>query len=252
MQTIRSLFLLAVAALALAGPSAAQPQPRPTKPYAPVAITPAVASDDASFTSFREQVAAAAKARVYAGLARLVLPQGFFWDRDFARAFDPRKPAVDNLAAALALEHHNGSGWDRLADFAAAAAVEQLDSRPGIVCAPAKPGFDGAAFAKLLDTTYTTGIDWAYPRAGETPVRSAPQPDARVIGMLGLHFVQLLGFEAADDDPGRTAWARIATPDGGTGYLAPATLLSLTAARLCYTKDLIAGWRIAGYISGGR
>ena len=96
-----------------------------------------------------------------------MLTQGFFWDRDFGRRFDPRKPAVDNLAAAIALEQGDGVGWDALAKFAAEAAVEPLDSRPGVICAPAAPAYDGVAFAKLLDNTYTSGIDWAYPRADE-------------------------------------------------------------------------------------
>jgi hypothetical protein len=217
-----------------------------------VTITPAAASSDTSFASFRDAIAAAAKARIYAGLAQFVVTQGFFWDRDYDRAFDPRKSAVDNLAGALALEHHNGSGWARLAALATEAAVEPMASRPGVVCAPARPGFDAATFAKLLDTTYTTGIDWAYPRASETPVHAMPQPQAAVVGKLGLYFVQLLGFEGDDDDPARTAWARVALPDGGTGFVAPAALLSLTTARLCYTKDLIAGWRISGYVAGGQ
>ena len=117
-----------------------------------------------------------------------MLTQGFFWDRDFGQRFDPRKPAVDNLAAAIALEQGNGVGWDALAAFAAEAAVEPLESRPGVVCAPARPGYDGVAFSKLLDITYTSGIDWAYPRADETPVRAAPQPDAAMAGTLGAAF----------------------------------------------------------------
>ena len=160
---------------------------------------------------------------------------------------------MDNLAAAIALEQGNGTGWDALAAFAAEAAVEPLDSRPGVVCAPARPGYDGVAFSKLLDTTYTSGIDWAYPRADETPVRAAPQPGAAVVGTLGLHFVRLLGFEGPDSEPapGRTQWARVAMPDGKPGFVAPGSLMSLTAERLCYIKDLVAGWRIAGYIAGG-
>ena len=77
----------------------------------------------------------------------------------------------------------------------------RCDSRPGVVCAPARPGYDGVAFSKLLDSTYTTGIDWAYPRADETPVRAAPQPGAAEVGTLGPHFVRLLGFEGADSEP---------------------------------------------------
>ena len=141
--------------------------------------------DDASFVAFRAALAAAAKSRIYAELAPLVLEHGFFWGRDFGQRFDPRRPPVDNLAAAIALEQGNGIGWDALAAFAAETAVEPLDSRPGVICAPARPDYDSVAFAKLLDVTYTNGIDWAYPRADETPVRAAPQPGRRKVGTLG-------------------------------------------------------------------
>ncbi len=40
-------------------------------------------------------------------------------------------------------------------------------------------------------------------------------------------------------------------PDGKPGFVAPGSLMSLTAERLCYIKDLVGGWRIAGYIAGG-
>ena len=176
-------------------PAAAQAPPRPPKPYAPVAITRPAASDDASFIAFRAALAAVAKSRIYAELAPLVLAQGFFWGRDFGQRFDPRKPAVDNLAAAIALEHGNGTGWDALAAFAAEAAVEPLDSRPGVVCAPARPAMTASRSPGCSTPPIPSGIDWAYPRADETPVRAAPQPDAAKAGTLGLHFVRLLGFE---------------------------------------------------------
>jgi hypothetical protein len=158
---------------------------------------------------------------------------------------------VDNLALAIDLERRDGIGWKALAVFAAEAAAEPLDSRPGVVCAPVRPGYDGVAFAKLLDTSYTAGVDWAYPRADSTPVLTAPQPDAAPAGTLGLHFVRVLRFESADDDPvsRRTQWARVAMPDGRQGFVAPGSLMPLTAERLCYIKDLVAGWRIAGYIA---
>ena len=131
--------------------------------------------------------------------------------------------------------------------------AEPLDSRPGVICAPPRPQYDGVVYAKLLDVTYTSDIDWAYPRADETPVRAAPQPGAAIVGTLGLYFVRLLGFESPDSEasPGRTQWARVAMPDGKTGFVAPGSLSSLTAGRLCYSKDMVGGWRIAGYIAGG-
>jgi hypothetical protein len=248
-----SLLLAVIAAPCAALAAMAQSSARPPKPYEPVAITRPAASDDESFAAFRTVLAAAAKSRLYAELAPLVVERGFFWGRDFGRHFDSRKPSVDNLAAAIALERDNGSGWQALAVFAAEAAVEPLDSRPGVVCAPAQPGYDVVAFAKLIDVSVTSDIDWAYPRADETPVRAAAAPDAAKVGTLGLHFVRLMGFEGADSEPapGRSQWARVALPDGKQGFVAPGSLMSLTAERLCYIKDLV-GWRIAGYIAGGQ
>ena len=51
--------------------------------------------------------------------------------------------------------------------------------------------------------------------------------------------------------PGRTQWARVALPDGKQGFVAPRSLMSLAAERLCYIKDPAGAWRIAGYIAGG-
>lgn len=232
--------------------AAAAQAPRPPQPYAPVTLVLPGASADASFAAFRAELAAVAKGRVYAGLARLVQPEGFFWDRDFAHGFDPRRPAVDNLAAAIRLEHRNGVGWGTLAAFAAEAAVEPLASRPGVVCAPARPSHDGIAFARLLDATHTGPADWAYPRMAATPVRGAPRPQADEVAALGLHFVRLLGFERPDGEaaPDHGQWARVATPEGKTGFVAPGNLRPLTAERLCYIKDLVGRWRITGYVAG--
>jgi hypothetical protein len=242
------ILILAFAAL----PAVAQ-APRAPKPYSPVAITRPAAFDDASFATFRLALAAVAKRRLYAELTPLVLAQGFFWDRDFGRGFDPHKPAVDNLAAAISLESGNGAGWETLASFTAEDAAEPLPSRPGVICAPARPDYDSVAFSKLLEATYTAGIDWAYPRRDATVVRAASQPDAPKLGTLDAHFVRLLGFSGADSEanPGRNLWAHIALPDGTPGFVPPGSLMSLTSERLCYIKDLVGVWHIAGYIAGG-
>ncbi len=252
-QTFAALTLAALTAAALALPCAADPAARPPKPYKPVAIARPAALDDASFTAFRRALSAVAKGRVYVELARLVEPQGFFWERDFGNHFDARKPAVDNLAAAIRLEQSGGIGWDSLLIVAGEAAVEPLESRTGVVCAPARPRYDSIAFARLLDETNSGDEQWRYPRADETPVRGAPQADAAAIGRLATHFVRLAGFERAGADealPERNFWARIVTPAGRLGYVAPNSLVSLGAARLCYGKDIVGRWHIAGFIAG--
>jgi hypothetical protein len=250
-QLRRLLFLLTMAAWLLTAPAVAQMAAQPRSSYVPVAITLPPASADPSFAAFRAAIAAAARTRIYAELEALVQPQGFFWDRDFGQGYDPRKPPVDNLAAAIELEHRNGMGWDRLAKFAEDKSVEPLDARPGVVCAPARPGYDTVEFSRLLDTTYTRDTEWAYPMADETPVRAAPRADAPVVGKLALHFVRLLGFEGVDSETTlpRNQWTRVMLPDGKTAYAAPGSLTSLTVERLCYVKDMVVGWRIAGYIA---
>ena len=121
------------------------------------------------------------------------------------------------------------------------------------MCAPARPGYDKLEFSKLLDTTYTHGINWAYPTADGTPVRMDPRTNAPATGTLALHFVRLLNFEGADGTtiPPGNKWARVVMPDGKTGYAPPGSLSSLTMERLCYTKEAVVGWRISGYIAGG-
>ena len=80
-----------------------------------------------------------------------------------------------------------------------------------------------------------------------------PRTNAPATGTLALHFVRLLNFEGADGTtiPPGNKWARVVMPDGKQGFVAPGSLMSLTAERLCYIKDMVAGWRIAGYIAGG-
>jgi hypothetical protein len=242
------LLLLIVAALSCAA-RAVSSEPRPPKPYQPVTITRATAVDDPTFAAFRSALAAAAKSRVYAELATLVNPQGFFWERDFERRFDPRKPAVDNLAAAVALERNGGAGWETLAAFAADATAEPLTSRPGVICSPARPGYDALALSRMLDATYTTDADWAYPLLDRTPVRAAPSADAPQLGDIGKHFVRLIGFESPESKQAVKSWPRIALPDGRLGFVPPGSLAALTSERLCYVKDTLGAWRIAGYVA---
>jgi len=261
-----SLTLLAALA---AMPSAAQqtgssvisirPTPRvqaaPTtaaKPYEPVAVKLPEAADDASLERFRGEVAAVAKRRIYGELTRLVTMQGFFWDRDFNGGFDAKQAGVDNLAAAVRLERRNGMGWGTLAALAMATTTTPLVGRLGIICAPGEPTFDGVEFDRLTDATRSSARDWAYPRADKTPVRTAPQAGAAVIDTLGLVFVHVLGYEAKEQEPDtlRAAWAKVATPAGKIGFVAPGALMSLAPARLCYGKDGFGRWQIAGFISG--
>lgn len=258
---IRPLRIAVMAAFLLTAPAVAQVLPQPTAPYAPVGIVLPAPPTEPSFGAFRAALAAAAKSRLYTDLEALVQPQNFFWDRDFGNGYDPKKPSVDNLAAAVQLEHSDGIGWDKLASFAEEKTLDALDSRPGVFCAPARPAYDMVDFSRLLNATYTSPADWAYPLADGVPVRAAARANAPAIGQLMLQFVRHLGLQRAESDtaapgnpqtsPQANPWAKVVLPGGKIGYVEPGHLSSLSVERLCYVRDNVAGWRITGFIGGG-
>jgi len=237
------------AAPAPAAPAPAQPA---QKPYRPVAVTVPTVPRDPAFDALRKDLGEIAKRKDRAALAQRTAAKDFFWERDFSGSFDPKRPSIDNLTAALSLDADDGSGWDALAAFAAETSAGPLPGRPSVVCAPAIPQFDEDARGQLIESTQSDGLEWNYPRAAGLQVRAAPQSNAPVAETLGLHFVRVLGFEEkdGDTDPARNAWARVATPSGKAGFTAPNSLLSPYADRLCYGKEA-GGWRIVGYVGGG-
>jgi hypothetical protein len=81
-------------------------------------------------------------------------------------------------------------------------------------------------------------------------VRAAAQAGAAASARLGRHFVRLLGYERAGGEPVRNLWARVVTPAGVMGYVAPGGVRSLGSERLCYAKDMLGRWHIAGFIAG--
>ena len=251
------LVLTTIAALIVT----AQAEPAllpPIRPYAAVPVTPPEPLADAGFEAFRKELATAARSRVHTELARIVIAQGFFWQRDFRHGFDPQRPAVDNLAAAVRLEHGAGEGWQMLAAFAAEESAAPLPAYPGMICAPREPRFEGAELDRLIHQTGIEAIAWAYPRAAATPLREAPHVTAKLLETLRQHFVRLIEphdpqVATPDRVPvlGGTRWHAVATPGGKTGFVAPGALLSLASPRLCYGKDDLGRWRITGYVGAG-
>jgi hypothetical protein len=235
----------------------ARPQAAPAlpaqKPYKTVAVTIPNVPRDATFDAFRKELADITKRRDRAALAQRIVAKDFFWERDFSGSFDPGKSSLDNLTAALMLDADDASGWDVLAAFAAETSAGLLPGRAPIICAPAIPQFNEAARGELIESTQSDGLEWNYPRAAGLQVRAAPQASAAVIETLGLNFVRVLGFEEkdSDTDPARNAWARVAAPSGKAGYVAPNSLVSSYADRLCYAKEGSGPWRIVGYVGGG-
>lgn len=241
-----------IAAAPAFAPPPARPQPIAGS-FERVNVTLPPAPSDPSFAAFRQQLAAVAKDRVFDELARNVVPQGFFWDRDFADSFDPKKTGAENLAAAISLEHGSGIGWQTLADFAAEPSATEIPAAPGVLCAPGRPSFNQDDFDRLIDATHSTAADWVFPRADGLELRAAPRPASAVVEKLGSYFVRVSRPEvaAAGADPLHASWTRITAPSGKFGYAPPGSLMSLASPQLCYVKDIIGRWRITGFVGPG-
>lgn len=230
------LRCIGVLAIGLAAsPLKAQQAAPNLKPYKPVEVTLPAASTDKSLEAFRKQVAAIVQRKDRAALARLVAAKEFFWEGDFGGMFDPKKSGFDNLNGALRLGDADGRGWSLLSILIAEPTLGPTVEHPNARCAPAQPEYEDADLSALTEATNTDVVDWSYPRANGLQVRNAAAADGVVIETLGFYLVRVLG--AAD----RNGWMRVATPTGKTGFVAPGSLISPLADRLCFGKDGAAG-----------
>jgi hypothetical protein len=253
-NAMRALRLLcACAAVLIAGlaPAAAQnrakpPAPTPAAPYKPVMIAPPKPMTDESFEAMRKQLGEAAQRKDRAGMARLVVAQGFFWQRDNRNAADKRKSGFDNLSAALGLNNKEGAGWEILSGYAEDPTASPSPNHNGALCAPAEPAFDGKELDNLIMTTKTDVTEWGYPVSAGIDVHATAQASAPVIDKLGLHFVRIMP-ETTSNPP---SYMRIAMPGGKTGYVSIDSIAPIGNDRLCYVMDGDA-WKIGGYVGGG-
>lgn len=250
MRSIR-LVASALLALTLAGSAFAQgtSPPGPYKPV-PVKVAPLVA--DPALDAFRKQLAGVAQRKDRAALARMVVPKGFFWERDDGQGADPKKSGIDNLVAAFNLEDDDSQGWEVLGAAAAEPHVAPDPQKKGVACAPAVPELDGKAFEALAQQTKTDPAEWGFPYSAGVEVRAEPKADTPVIEKLGLALVRV----TIDESPlhaveGTSAeWTRVVTPSGKVGYVAAGTIGALASDQICYLKDAT-GWKIAGLVGGG-
>jgi len=222
------------------------PEPAAPAPYKAVAITLPKPVDDPSFEAFRKALAAAAEKKDRGMLGRLVVTQGFFWERENGNGADKKRSGLDNLSSVLGLGRSDSAGWDMLASYAQDPTAAPTPQHQGALCAPADPTFDEKAFAALTDATGTDEGEWGYPVSDGIEVHSAPQGSASVIGKLALALVRVAP-EATSNVP---SYLRIITPDGKAGYVSVDSIAPLGNDQLCYAKAGGA-WKITGYIGGG-
>jgi hypothetical protein len=249
MRAIRLLCACAAVLMAGLAPAAAQNRakpPAPATPYKPVMIALPKPMSDEGFDAMHNQLGEAAQYKDRAAIARLVVTQGFFWQRENRNAADKRKSGFDNLSAALGLNNKKGAGWDILSGYAEDPTASPSPAYNGAMCAPAEPAFDRNELADLIKATNTSVTEWGYPVSAGIAVHASAQASASVIDKLGLHFVRIMS-ETASDSP---FYLRIATPAGKTGYVSIDSIAPIGNDQICYVKDG-GTWKIGGYIGGG-
>jgi hypothetical protein len=249
MRAIRLLCVCAAVLMAGLAPTSAQNRVKPpvlATPYKVVMIALPKPMSDESFDAMRNQLGEASQRKDRAAMARLVVAQGFFWQRENRNAADKRKSGFDNLSAALGLNNKEGAGWDILSGYAEDPTASPSPTYNGAMCAPAEPAFDRNELADLIKATNTSVMEWGYPVSAGIDVHASAQANAPAIDKLGLHFVHIMS-EAASDSP---SYLRIATPAGKTGYVSIDSIAPIGNDQICYVKDGGA-WKIGGYIGGG-
>jgi hypothetical protein len=249
MRSIRFISAWVAVLIAALAPAAAQNRVQPpaaAAPYKAVTITPPKPMADDSFDAMRKQLGEAAQRKDRAAMARLVVAQGFFWQRENRNAADRRKSGVDNLSAALGLNNKEGAGWEILSGYAEDPTASPSPKHDGAICAPAEPAYDGKELDELLKATNTDVTDWGYPVSPGIEVHGAAQATAPVIEKLGLHFVRIMP-DLASDPP---SYMRIAAPSGKAGFVSIDSIAPIGSDQICYVKDGGA-WKIGGYVGGG-
>lgn len=230
----------------LVTPALAQKQVAPAAAYKPVAVVPPTDMTDATLIALRGHIGDAARKRDATALAKYVVTTGFFWQRDQKDAANKRGTGFENLSTALGLSSKDSAGWDILTGYAEDPTASPLPGRKGVVCAPADPGYDLAAFDRMLKATQTEPAEWGYTAATGTEVHATAAASAPVIEKLGLLFVRIM----PENKPGSAAYQRIVTPSGKTGYVSIDALAPFGNDQICYARENGA-WKIGGYIGGG-
>ena len=232
----------------------APPQPPPqiadvAVPYKPVNVSPPSHFSEPGVDALRKQISEAAKKRDRAALGKLVVAKGFFWDRGGGEdSSDKKKPGGDNLAIVLGLTNKDAPGWDMLAAYAEDPTASQSSMRPGAVCVPADPIFNGKEMESLLESSQSDIGEWGFPLDDGLPVRDRPEASAPVREKLGMHFIRV----SPDPTPAGAigSFIRVVTPGGKYGYVPIDEIAPLGNDQLCYVKDG-GGWKIGGYLGAG-
>jgi hypothetical protein len=242
----------ALAGMLLCAPAVAQDQPQdpaPPKPYKKVSVSMPPPITDPSFENFRKQLADIAQRKDRSALAALVVPKGFFWEREGGNSADDQKPGIDNFAAATGLDAPDGSGWEFLADYAAEPTASPPGDRPEMICAPANPDFNVDELLEVMKANGGNPFEWGYPLRDGIEAHQTPEPNSPLVEKLGMHFVRVV-FDDEQQPDSADPMLRIVTPSGKLGYIPADGLSPLGIDQLCYVK-IDGAWKIMGYVGEG-
>jgi hypothetical protein len=232
-------------------PQKGPPPPAPAKPYTPIAVKIPAPLNDPSFEAFRKQLGEVAAKKDRAGLAKLVVAKGFFWEGEKGDQADKNKSGLENLVLAIVLGGKQPIGWDILQGYAMDPTATPFTGRQGVVCAPADPQFDEKQLEEVAKSTGADPGDFAYPLGDATEVRGAPRADAPVTEKIGMVLIRIMPDpKQAAPKPNEIPMVRVATPSGKVGYISADNLAPLGNDQVCYVKDA-SGWKITGFVGVG-
>ena len=231
-----------------APPPQAQQQPpsAPPAPYTALAVAPPKPYTDPSLAAFRQQLAAVAKKKDRAALAKLVLAKDFFWLKEEGNAAG-KKTGIEALATALSLAAKDGSGWETLGELVSDETASPYPDRPNTVCSPAGPDFKTEDLEKLVAATKTDIGEWGFTAEENIEVKASAQANAPVIEKIGMIFVRVMPDLAPNASQ---EFMRIVTPSGKVGFVPAEAINPLGSDQLCYGKDAAGAWKIVGMIGG--
>ena len=218
----------------------------PPAPYAALAVAPPKPYTDPSLAAFRQQLAAVAKKKDRAALAKLVLAKDFFWMKEEGNAAG-KKTGIEALATALSLAAKDGSGWETLSEFVSDETASPYPDRPNTVCSPAGPDFKTEDLEKLVAATKTDIGEWGFTAEENIEVKASAQANAPVIEKIGMIFVRVMPDLAPNASQ---EFMRIVTPSGKVGFVPAEAINPLGSDQLCYGKDAGGAWKIVGMIGG--
>jgi hypothetical protein len=235
---------------ATAGATPSMTKAAPARPYKAVAVTLPAPLSDPAFVAFRRELGEIAERKDKTALGAMIVPQGYFWDREPGTADDPGRPALDRLDAALGLDgtgKTSAGGWATLHGYAQDPIATPTPGRKDTICAPANPLFNEPDLHDAIKITETDPPDWAYLLVPEVPLRARPQADAPKIETLPQVFVRMLPNGETD---ATSKMLRVVAPSGTTGYIPSDAVAPLGTDQICYVKTA-EGWKIGGYIGSG-